>query len=249
MKRLLVWLLVFLLVIPFAGCQNDKTEEKPSDTVPASYRDELEKVVRQEPGTELVYLGDNGYGHALHIQNINTTSELTIVKAEGVMLDDKGDGTAHRGFSVEYVVDGSSIREIIRNHDIYKSNGDTETVNSIIPNQIILQGPLKEGNLWLQSFHYKGKERSAKTVLVSVSENKDGKKIYQTETVVEDIIDFPENTYKEIRVYEEEKGLISFQTNARAYAESSESEPFQYELQFIRKTEAGESETQNGETE
>jgi len=78
MKRLLVWLLAFLLVIPFAGCQNDKTEEKSSDTVPASYRDELEKVVRQEPGTELVYLGDNGYGHALHIQNINTTSEFVI---------------------------------------------------------------------------------------------------------------------------------------------------------------------------
>lgn len=239
MKRWVALLLMVLLAITVTCCKK-QLQENETGAEPVSYREELEKVVCKEQNMEFVYHKEGDYSHVLHIKEVNTTPELTIVKAEGVMMDNMdivGD-TVFRNFEVEYVIDDKSIREIIRNHDMYKSDGNMETVHSIIPNQIILQGPLAEGNLWFQPFVYNGKEMKAQTTLVSIAENEDGKKIYKTETVVENIEGFPEKTYKEIRIYEEGKGLVYFQNTLQT--DNNQNDVLEYKLDFARKVEPAE---------
>lgn len=213
MKRIITILLIILLTIPFTGCSNQNNNTENNESIPVSYREELEKIIIKETDNELYYNGYAEYGHVLYVMETEEKPELTIINMEGTMMDGKGEEPAQRNFRVEYVVDDNSIREIIQNYDMYKTDGNMETVNSIIPNQIILQGPLEEGNLWFQNFMYNGKEYSAQTTLTSISENEEGKKIYKTETIVKDIEGFYNDTYTETRTYEEGKGLVSFQNN------------------------------------
>ena len=217
MKRLILILLIVLLTISLIGCnieKNSPNNKESIESTPVSYRETLEKIFIKEKENSLHYQGVNqDYGHVVHITNVEEKPELTIITMEGTILNTTEEIAVQRDFNVQYVINNNSIREIIRNYDIYKPDGNMETLNSIIPNQVILQGPLEEGNLWFQKFSYLGKEYTAQTTLVHVSENEKGKKIYKTETKVENIEGFPDNTYIEIRVYEEGKGLVLFQNS------------------------------------
>lgn len=243
MKRLASVLLVMLIVIWCVGCGDSKnninnTHDENVEDTPVSYRDTLEKIFIKETGNELEYYSNNkDYGHVVRIIDVEEKPELTIIKMEGTVLNLADDLPVQRNFEVQYVINDNSIREIIHNYDMYKSDGNIETLNSIIPNQIILQTPLEAGNLWFQKFNYLGKEYTAQTKIVDVSENEEGKKIYETETVVENIEGFPNNTYTETRIYEEGKGLVFFKNTKPSSSIEGEDADFKYSLNRIRKIE------------
>lgn len=209
-------MILMMTLIGFIGCEmyQEKNIEKDTESIDVSYRKSLEQIFIKEKGKGLYYNGVNqDYSHVIYIKDVQEKPELTIISMEGTILNSENEISAQRTFDIQYVINDNSIREIIRNHDIYKADGNMETLYSIIPNQIILQGPLEEGNLWFQKFSYLGKEYTAQTTLVHVSEIEEGKKIYKTETKVEGIEGFPDNTYTEIRMYEEGKGLVLFQNS------------------------------------
>jgi len=239
MKRFTSILLIMLLAISLVGCNN---QNQNNESAPVSYREELESIINKEKGKEFYYDGINqNYSHIVHVTEIEKKPELTIVKMDGVLMNTIEESElAQRNFNVQYVIDNNSIRENIQNYDIHKTDGNAETVNSIIPNQVILQGPLEEGNLWFQKFNYNGKEYTAKTTLTTVSKNQENKKIYKTETAVEDIKGFLNNTYTETRTYEEGNGLVAFQNNQPVIVENNKSKEkpvFRYTLSSIRKIE------------
>lgn len=242
MKRFISILLIMLLAISFVSCNANKEENngENAESTPVSYREQLEQVFIKEKENALYYNGvDQDYSYVAYINDIEEKPELTIITMDGTMLNIINENSAPQTFSVQYIINNNSIREIIKNYDLYKSDGNMETLNSIIPNQIILQGPLEEGNLWFQKFNYNGREYSAQTTLTQVSENEEGKKIYRTETVVKDIEGFLNNTYTEIRVYEEGKGLVLFQNSQpeNGSNEKSEASMFKYKLNSIQKVE------------
>lgn len=239
MKRFVSILLIMLLAISFVGCNANKKENN-DESVPVSYREQLEQVFIREKGNVLHYSStDQDYSYVAFIDGIEEKPELTTITIDGTMLNIINENSTPQTFSVQYIINDNSIREIIKNYDLYKSDGNMETLNSIIPNQVILQGPLEEGNLWFQKFNYNGWEYNAQTTLTKVSENEEGKKIYRTETVVKDIEGFHNNTYTEIRVYEEGKGLVLFQNSQpeNGSNEKSEASMFKYELNSIQKVE------------
>lgn len=240
MKRFISILLIMLLAISFVGCNANKKENN-DESAPVSYREQLEQVFIKEKGNVLYYSSaDQNYAYTALINNIEEKPELTVITMDGTMLNITNENSVPQTFNVQYVINDNSIREIIKNYDLYKSDGNMETLNSIIPNQIILQGPLEEGNLWFQKFNYNGREYNAQTTLTKVSENEEGKKIYRTETVVKDIEGFSNNTYTEVREYEEGKGLVLFQNNKPVAGKSGtakDASVFKYVLNSVQKVE------------
>ena len=144
----------------------------------------------------------------LHFREAKQNSENTVLSF--VLGFSNFEEDIDEEFYLKYVINDNNVTEVIQKD---RDNEETVTLYSIIPNQIILQTPLKKGNSWSQKFSYNGKEYTAKTTLVSISENKDGDKMYKTETVVKDIEGFSDNTYTETRVFEAGKGLVFFQSN------------------------------------
>ena len=96
------------------------------------------------------------------------------------------------------------VYERVYNNDYMSSN--TDSLNSIIKNYIVMWGDPKENDTWSQKVIYNGKEYTAKTVMTDVSYTK-----YNLETTITDIDGFYNDTYIEKRTYDRGYGLISFE--------------------------------------
>lgn len=119
------------------------------------------------------------------------------------------DSRGERTFSLNYIfkLDEAGtpmVYERVYNNDYMSSN--TDSLNSIIKNYIVMWGDPKENDTWSQKVIYNGKEYSAKTVMTDVSYTK-----YNLETTITDIDGFYNDTYIEKRTYDRGYGLISFE--------------------------------------
>ncbi|HAX74087.1 MAG TPA: hypothetical protein DCY20_11230 [Firmicutes bacterium] len=183
-------------------------EEKP--TLEVNYQEELQTLLPSEIGLEQQFNGIAEYGHLLKLQYIQNNNELGIkYQYEGSMNDARGDETTPRIFDAAYSVTKDSIIEQINNHDPYNRLDDPQLLNSIIPNKIVIKAPLENGNTWEEAFEYKGKSYVAVNTL-TIKKSASEAAQYEVSTVVKDIENYLNNTYKEVRVFEAEKGMVSF---------------------------------------
>lgn len=163
------------------------------------------------------YRGYAEYGYDLSKPTINTKEsyiEYTGVISDGYGEDDRG----LRDFTIRYdtfVIDKYfKIIENITNRDYMNENKNS--LNSIIPNYIVIYNKMDIGTHWEQDFEYKGKTYTAKTRVMASNND-----MYKIETIVKDINGFYDNTYKEERVYERGFGLTSF-SNTPNYEEGTD---------------------------
>ncbi len=156
----------------------------------------------------LTYKGYAEYGYTLNNMKIDKTN--LAIKYFGKMEDGYGeDSRGKRIFSLNYIfkLDESGtpmVYERIYNEDYMSVN--TDSLNSIIKNYIVMWGDPKENDTWTQKVIYDGKEYKATTVMTNVSYTQ-----YDLTTTIKDIHGFYNNTYTEKRTYYRGYGLISFE--------------------------------------
>ena len=153
-------------------------------------------------------IGKRLFRHTL--SNMKIDKSNLVIKYSGKMADGYGeDSRGERTFSLNYIfkLDEAGtpmVYERVYNNDYMSSN--TDSLNSIIKNYIVMWGDPKENDTWSQKVIYNEKEYTAKTVMTDVSYTK-----YNLETTITDIDGFYNDTYIEKRTYDRGYGLISFE--------------------------------------
>ena len=183
----------------------------------SKYDKELANIFPQKEKTTASYIGLAEYGHKVTIKDIKTRFTVKTYKIEGYIDDARGEDINKRKFKVTYTIKKDEVKEVVVNNDEFRLKGKDDTINSILPNQIILKTPLKVGTSWKQTFTYKGKDYKATTKIIKVLEVKKNHKQYTTKLVVNNIPGFFDNKYTEERTYETGKGLISFKNTMKVY--------------------------------
>lgn len=163
------------------------------------------------------YTGYAEYGFDLSEPNINT--EDYYIEYKGTMSDGYGeDERGSREFTIKYntVVIGKyfKIIESINNNDYMAENKNT--LNSIIPDYVVIYNNIGVGTHWTQEFKYNDKTYIAETKVVYSDDN-----IYKLETTVNNIDGFYNKIYKEERTYEKGYGLTYF-ANSPNYIEGED---------------------------
>lgn len=173
------------------------------------YQEELLNIFPKTIGLMQIFNGYAEYGHVQTLVKAEEKGSLFELTFEGQMMDGIGDYES-RQFEIIYQIDHQSVIEKISNQDVYNHLKDESLLNSIIPNKVLLKTPLEVGNSWIESFPYEGNDYTAKTTIIRAETNSEGKMEYETLTIVEGMVDFYANTYKESRVFLQGSGMISF---------------------------------------
>lgn len=169
----------------------------------------------------LKYNGYAEYGYTLSNLVIDKTN--LVIKYSGEMTDGYGeDSRGKRDFLLTYnfkLDEGGTpmVYERVYNNDYMSKN--TDSLNSIIKNYIVMWGDPKENDTWSQKVTYNDKIYRATTIMTNVSYTK-----YDLETTIENIEGFPNNTYIEKRTYDRGYGLISFENTPEIASNDSSSD-------------------------
>lgn len=185
-------------LVPFLLSQYTPKEEVP-------YSKELFSFFPQKEENQLYFHGYAEYAHFLTVDKLDFTASAASIILTGSMMD--GYNLDSGQLDLKYVVNSDTVTEDISVN--YEDKSKDYTLNSIIPNQIILKFPLKINNSWKQKFSYEGTEYEATTTITSVN-GEDNLTKCTTTTIVTDIDGYLNNTYTEVRTYEKGKGLIFF---------------------------------------
>ncbi len=207
-----------------ADGEEPKSDDKNTE-VEEAYSQELTKYFPSVEGTVLKYFGTAEYGQTLTLSKLIEDEDKLKLSFKGEILDVSGGEGPSRDdliLETEYEIDKDSVEEIQRNEERRYSQ-------SIIREQIVLKAPIEEGKKWNQTVNIDGKEYEAETKIMEVSKDEKGRSLVKTETTVKDIESYPENTYKEIRTFKEDKGLVEFNTTILLKgAEGQDSTPFEF---------------------
>ena len=131
-------------------------------------------------------------------------------------------------FKVKYFVKDNKIIETV-------SFKNYNTFFSIIPNKVVLQLPIREGNKWLEGFKYKGRWVKAETIIERVKKNDNGEiEEITTKTTIRGIKDYPNERYEEIRKYKAGEGLIYFENTLPLVSINGQKIPVGFNLSFKR---------------
>lgn len=190
---------------------DDKTDTKEEENITTSELDknkvfaEYKDLLLNSSG-KYQYTGYAEYGFNLSEPIVN--SETASIIYNGTMSDGYGeDERGSRDFVIKYntVVIGKyfKIIESIDNKDYMRDSKNT--LNSIIPDYIVIYNNTGVGTHWTQDFKYNDKTYTAETKVVYSDDN-----TYKLETIVNNIDGFYNKIYKEERTYEKGYGLTSF---------------------------------------
>lgn len=171
--------------------------------------DQLEDLLRYFPtdSYERVYNGYAEYGHAITCRGSVEDKEYgsLLITYDGEIRDGYGeDERGPRSFTVAYEIRDGRVTENVLNLDYTVEKQDT--LNSIIPGFVALDGEIARGSFWEQEFTYKGEAYTAVTTII---EAEDG--MFTTDTIALGVDGF--DVYREIRRYEAGKGLTAFSSS------------------------------------
>ncbi|MCX7747072.1 MAG: hypothetical protein N2645_09310 [Clostridia bacterium] len=178
----------------------------PVKSVPGKNFDMLQllRMFPDKVGTSWIYSGFAEYGHDMKLDGINPIHDEGKEYLISGKVHDMSDGEATGDFSLalRYIFLGNSVKEII-------DRGEK------LPHKIkeleVLKTPLAKGNTWAQSVNINGQDTELKAVIVEDTKESDSnKRIIKVEYTAK-VDGMPDGIYKEIRVFKEGVGLISFQ--------------------------------------
>lgn len=170
------------------------------------YSKELSAYFPTNEMKQIHYNGTLEYGEIIKLDKITGTKQSLILQFNGeIKNESNGEGPARDKFQFqkEYTIDADSVKEV-------QKNGDMKKRYAAVEKGIILKMPIKKGNSWESEVEFKGNKYNAKITIIDVTKDKDNKNLVKTETVIKGVQGYPENIYKEIKVYGEGKGLIEF---------------------------------------
>lgn len=239
MKKISSFICILMLSVGLVGCAaNSKAESKKDvnskieaekDNKEAkstkAYSQEIAKYFPSVEGTVLRYSGTAEYGQTLTLNKVTDKENSLVLDFKGEIEDmSDGEGPSKEELSLEtqYVIDKDSVKEIQKNIKRRHSQ-------SIIREQIVLKLPIESGKTWAQKVNIDGIEYTAETKITEVATDDKNKNIIKTETVIKGIESYPDKTYKEIKTFKEEKGLVEF-VNTILLGESKEPFEFGYKL-------------------
>ncbi|SKC85234.1 hypothetical protein [Maledivibacter halophilus] len=216
-KKVFCILCILILAVSAVGCKtvdseepnvenNEAKEENENSSEKEVYNKDIAKYFPAVEGTVLRYYGTAEYGQTLTLNKVIENEEELRLAFKGE-IDDLSDGEGPSKeeliLEVEYVIDSDSVKEIYKNQELKHSQ-------SIIREQIVLKSPIEEGKAWNQTVNIDGMEYEAETKIIEIFKDENGKNLVKTETLVKGMENYPEDTYKEVRVYKEDKGLVEF---------------------------------------
>ncbi|MFD3156239.1 hypothetical protein ACFIJ5_05180 [Haloimpatiens sp. FM7330] len=200
-KKMCCFICSFILLIGLVGCGktsqsiDKKSNEKVEKT--KKYNKELASLFPFVEGTVLRYSGTLEHMHTLTLNKV-IDGDVLKLNFKG-QIEDLSEGETKKDLTIEeeYIIDKDSVKQV-------------KSWQSIINEQVVLKLPIKKGNVWKQKVIIKGKEYEAETKIVDISKDEKNKNMVKTETIVKGIKNYPQNTYKEIKVYKQDKGLVEF---------------------------------------
>lgn len=221
------------LSLALVGCSAENKENESSgekQEIPTIEK-ETKKIVNSEllsilPSkleADLHYQGMAEFGYGLKIHHVQKMDDVTFLSYKGWFEDGMGGEPEKRGFYIDYLISKDEIYQQIKNVDTAQDK-HRNTIDSIIPHQIVLQAPLQVGHSWTQEFLYipdeiytldhvsKEPRYLTATHTITDIDNNNGKPIYTVETVVEGVEGYYKDTYKETKKWETGKGLVSFES-------------------------------------
>ncbi|MEJ8553475.1 hypothetical protein [Tepidibacter sp. Z1-5] len=204
-KKIFCLTLILLMAGVGVGCTKANNEVK-EDSNEKGYSSELLSYFPSVEGTVLNYSGTAEYGQTLTLNKVTDNEDLLALNFKGEILDvSEGEGPSKedRGIETEYTINKDTVTQ-------KQKNLTRRFSQSIIKDQVVLKLPIKAGNTWDQKVNIDGKEYTMQTKITDVSKDDKNKNIVKTETTIQGIEDYPENTYKEIKIFKEGKGLVEF---------------------------------------
>ncbi|CAH2212660.1 hypothetical protein [Tepidibacter aestuarii] len=205
LKKIFFCTLMFAIIAVGVGCTQADNEVE-QDTGKKTYSNELASYFPSVEGTVLNYSGTAEYGQGLTLNKVVDNNESLMLNFKGEILDiSEGEGPSKedRIIETEYIINKDTVTQT-------QKNLTRRFSQSIITEQIVLKLPMKVGNTWDQKITIDGKEYTAKTKITDVSKDDRNRNMIKTETTIQGIENYTENTYREIKVFKEGKGLVEF---------------------------------------
>jgi hypothetical protein len=210
-KKIAVTTLLTLTLATLSAC----TVEAPKETVVKKEdkkvsNEDLSNFVYQNKNEPLYYSGTLNYVHSMTVKEINEIKEGKEIVSEISLYDlEEMAELEEKDFYkqiLKYNIEKDSMTEQLE-------QADYDDPKNFVTNKVVLKTPLKEGNVWEQEVRLADeKNYKAKTKIEKVIGEKGERKVF-TVTIIkgEGFEDYPNKEYQEKSVYQEGKGLISFE--------------------------------------
>ncbi len=224
-KRICISLSVLMLVTSIVGC--GKEEQVKNEPKQETYSEELAKYFPSKEGIELKYFGTAEYGHTYRLNKITDNKKDLVLDFNAEIMDMSGGEGPQREdllFETQYIIDKDSVKEIQKN--------DRRFSQSIMREQVILKTPITLNATWSQKVTLDEKEYEAKTTIIDISKDDNGISLVKTETIIEGIDFYPDNTYKEIKSFKEGKGLAAFEKIILLQGADENEDPTPFEFSY-----------------
>ncbi|PLS18849.1 hypothetical protein CVD28_00160 [Bacillus sp. M6-12] len=213
MKKIItIGTLLSLSLMTLTACTSEQTVQQPKieKEKEGSYSNELSGFIYQNEKEPLYFAGTLGYLHSVNVKELKkeqnqlrVTSEIALYE---VMEDETEENKDIYKQDVIYTIDKDSVREELE-------EAQYDDPKNMILNKVVLKTPLKEGNHWSQEVILgDGEEYLADTKIEKITGEKGERNISTVTTVkAEGFEDYPNQQYEERAVYQEGKGLVSFE--------------------------------------
>ena len=212
-KKVLALVLALSLTMSFSACSINNGKNPGTDNPKPGTSEQIDKenaaikefaaMLPDKAGAEWKYNGFAEYGHSMKLDAINKDSKGEIQYLISGLVDDMSGGESKDDFSLslKYVISKDGIKEII-------NKGDK------MPHKVreldVLRAPLAKGSTWTQKVDINGQSVELKAAIIDVLENSEKGKVIKVEYTAP-VSEMPNNTYKEVRIFEEGKGMTSFE--------------------------------------
>ncbi|WP_291580608.1 hypothetical protein [Clostridium sp. UBA6640] len=215
-KVIIAILIIFVIsILTFVFFKKDVLKVAYGEDISPTKDKVLYKFFKLQEDTTLYYSGSLEYAEEINVSSTESNDSETIVNISGKVIPMSNEGLDESKLNIKlsYILDGNSVRQIIDvPNDVHSQ--------SIIKDSKILISPLVVDNTWTENFNYRSKEYTASTKIITIGKNEEGKRIIQTETTVNNIEGFGNNTYKETKTYTEGLGLTNFTRTLPSFGDS-----------------------------
>lgn len=206
-KRILAVVLAFVLILSLGACSDKRNIVSPGIDQPQNQNQAMEELLAMLPdkvGAEWKYNGFAEYGHSMKLDAINELGNEQKQYVLSGKVDDMSGGEAKGDFniSMEYIVSKDGIKEIIKKG---------EKMPHKITEFDMLRYPLTKGNTWTQQVNINGNVTELKAEIVETGVNNETKGKTLKAQYTAKVKGMPNDNYKEVRTFEEGKGLTSFE--------------------------------------
>ncbi|AWZ49638.1 hypothetical protein C3495_12895 [Clostridiaceae bacterium 14S0207] len=164
----------------------------------------LTKFLPNLEGKVLNYSGTAEFMETITVNKVLKSSGKTNIILKGALNNMSEKGNQNSTVEYNYEISNNDIKVFTKNSPIYHWQ-------PIASSQTLIKGPIKVGNSWCENLIIDKKTYTATSTIVNVFKDSDNKTLIKIETIINNIPNYPSNTYKETRVFKEDMGLYSYE--------------------------------------